>query len=129
MGDQMLGMITSGSYSAAHDSVLNRAYVAAFEKANGFRPNFVSVGAYDGLQLIYEGLKKTNGNADGDTLLAAIKGMAFESPRGPISIDAETRDIVQNIYIRKVEKVNGALYNIEFATYEAVKDPMKPGGK
>ena len=129
MGDQMLGMITSGSYSAAHDSVLNRAYVAAFEKANGFRPNFVSVGAYDGLQLIYEGLKKTNGNADGDTLLAAIKGMAFESPRGPISIDAETRDIVQNIYIRKVEKVNGALHNIEFATYEAVKDPMKPGGK
>jgi branched-chain amino acid transport system substrate-binding protein len=129
MGDQMLGMITSGSYSAAHDSVLNRTYVAAFEKANGFRPNFVSVGAYDGLQLIYEGLKKTNGNADGDTLLAAIKGMAFESPRGPISIDAETRDIVQNIYIRKVEKVNGALYNIEFATYEAVKDPMKPGGK
>jgi branched-chain amino acid transport system substrate-binding protein len=129
MGDQMLGMITSGSYSAAHDSVLNRAYVAAFEKANGFRPNFVSVGAYDGLQLIYEGLKKTNGNADGDTLLAAIKGMAFESPRGPISIDAETRDIVQNIYIRKVEEVNGALYNIEFATYEAVKDPMKPGGK
>ena len=125
----MLGMITSGSYSAAHDSVLNRAYVAAFEKANGFRPNFVSVGAYDRLQLIYEGLKKTNGNADGDTLLAAIKGMAFESPRGPISIDAETRDIVQNIYIRKVEKVNGALYNIEFATYEAVKDPMKPGGK
>ena len=101
----------------------------AFEKANGFRPDFVSVGAYDGLHLIYEALKKTNGNADGDVLLAAMKGMAWESPRGPISIDPETRDIVQNIYIRKVEKVNGQLYSMEFATYEAVKDPMKAGGK
>ena len=129
MGDQMLGIITSGSYSAAHDSALNKSYVAAFEKANGFRPNFVSVGAYDGLHLIYEALKKTNGNAEGDVLLAAMKGMAWESPRGPISIDPETRDIVQNIYVRKVEKVNGQLYSMEFATYEAVKDPMKAGGK
>jgi branched-chain amino acid transport system substrate-binding protein len=129
MGDQMLGMITSGSYSAAHDSALNKAYVAAFEQANGFRPDFVSVGAYDGLHLIYEALKKTNGNAEGDALLAAMKGMAWESPRGPISIDPQTRDIVQNIYIRKVEKVNGQLYSVEFATYEAVKDPMKAGSK
>lgn len=129
MGDQMLGIITSGSYSAAHDSALNKSYVAAFEQASGFRPNFVSVGAYDGLHLIYEALKKTNGNADGDALLAAMKGMAWESPRGPILIDPETRDIVQNIYIRKVEKVNGQLYSVEFATYEAVKDPMKPTGK
>jgi branched-chain amino acid transport system substrate-binding protein len=128
MGDQMLGTITSGSYSAAHDSALNKAYVSAFEKASGFRPDFVSVGAYDGLHLIYESLKKTNGNAEGDTLLGAMKGMARESPRGPISIDAQTRDIVQNIYIRKVEKVNGQLYSMEFATYPAVKDPMKPGG-
>ena len=129
MGDQMLGMITSGSYSAAHDSALNKAYVAAFEQTNGFRPDFVSVGAYDGLHLIYEALKKTNGNAEGDALLAAMKGMAWESPRGPISIDPQTRDIVQNIYIRKVEKVNGQLYSVEFATYEAVKDPMKTGSK
>ena len=129
MGDQMLGMITSGSYSAAHDSALNNAYVAAFEQTNGFRPDFVSVGAYDGLHLIYEALKKTNGNAEGDALLAAMKGMAWESPRGPISIDPQTRDIVQNIYIRKVEKVNGQLYSVEFATYEAVKDPMKGGSK
>jgi branched-chain amino acid transport system substrate-binding protein len=125
MGDQMLGMITSGSYSAAHDSPLNKAYVAAFEQANGFRPDFVSVGAYDGLHMVYEALKKTGGNADGDGLLAAMKGMAWESPRGPISIDPQTRDIVQNIYIRKVEKVNGQLYSVEFATFEAVKDPMK----
>jgi branched-chain amino acid transport system substrate-binding protein len=129
MGDQMLGMITSGSYSAAHDSALNKAYVAAFEQTNGFRPDFVSVGAYDGLHLIYEALKKTNGNAEGDALLAAMKGMAWESPRGPISIDPQTRDIVQNIYIRKVEKVNGQLYSVEFTTYEAVKDPMKAGSK
>ncbi len=129
MGDQMLGIITSGSYSAAHDSALNKAYVAGFEKAFGFRPDFVSVGAYDGLHLIYEALKKTNGNADGDVMLAAMKGMAWESPRGPISIDPQTRDIVQNIYIRKVEKVNGQLYSMEFATYPAVGDPMKPGGK
>jgi branched-chain amino acid transport system substrate-binding protein len=125
MGDQMLGMITSGSYSAAHDSPLNKAYVAAFEQANGFRPDFVSVGAYDGLHMVYEALRKTGGNADGDGLLAAMKGMAWESPRGPISIDPQTRDIVQNIYIRKVEKVNGQLYSVEFATFEAVKDPMK----
>jgi branched-chain amino acid transport system substrate-binding protein len=129
MGDQMLGIITSGSYSAAHDSALNKSYVAAFEQLNGYRPDFVSVGAYDGLHLIYEALRKTNGVADGDALLAAMKGMAWESPRGPISIDPETRDIVQNIYIRKVEKVNGQLYSMEFATYAAVKDPMKGGSK
>jgi branched-chain amino acid transport system substrate-binding protein len=129
MGDQMLGMITAGSYSAAHDSAINKAYVAAFEKASGFRPDFVSVGGYDGMHLIYEALKKTYGNADGEALLAAMKGMAWESPRGPISIDPQTRDIVQNIYVRKVEKVNGQLYNMEFATYEAVKDPMKAGAK
>ena len=129
MGDQMRGMITSGSYSAAHDSPLNKAYVAAFEQASGFRPDFVSVGAYDGLHLVYEALKKTGGNADGDTLLAAMKGMAWESPRGPISIDPQTRDIVQNIYVRKVERVDGQLYSVEFATFEAVKDPMTNAAK
>src|SRR5277367_2513478 len=125
MGDQMLGIITSGSYSAAHDSALNKAFVAAIEKAAGFRPNFVSVGAYDGMHLIYEALKKTNGNTDGDALLDAMKGMAWESPRGPISIDPRTRDIVQNIYIRKVGKVNGEPWAVEFATFEAIKDPLK----
>jgi branched-chain amino acid transport system substrate-binding protein len=129
MGDQMLGIITSGSYSAAHDSPLNKSYVAAFQQANGHRPDFVSVGAYDGLHLIYEALKKTNGNANGDALLAAMKGMAWESPRGPISIDPDTRDIVQNIYIRKVEKLNGELFSVELATYKAVRDPMKGGAK
>ena len=97
-----------------------------FKKANdGMRPNFMAVSAYDGMHLIYEALKKTDGKTDGDSLIAAIKGMAWESPRGPISIDPQTRDIVQNIYIRKVEKKNGELYNIELVTYPAVKDPVK----
>jgi branched-chain amino acid transport system substrate-binding protein len=125
MGDAVIGAVTAHLYSADHDSAKNKAYVEAFKKSAGFRPNFMSVGGYDGMHLIYEALKKTGGKADGDTLIAAMKGMAWESPRGPISIDPETRDIVQNIYIRKVERKNGELYNVEFATFEAVKDPGK----
>jgi branched-chain amino acid transport system substrate-binding protein len=125
MGDQMLGMITAGPYSVTHSSAVNNAYVASFEKRNGFRPNFVSLGGYDGMHLVYEALKKTGGNSDGAELISAMKGMAWESPRGPISIDPQTRDIVSNIYIRKVEKINGHLYNTEFATFAAVKDPLK----
>jgi branched-chain amino acid transport system substrate-binding protein len=125
MGDAVLGAVTAHMYSADHPSAKNKAYVEAFKKANNFRPNFMSVGGYDGMHLIYEALKKTGGKADGDSLIAAMKGMAWESPRGPISIDPETRDIVQNIYIRKVEKKAGELYNVEFATFEAVKDPGK----
>ena len=122
MGDSVLGLVTAHMYSADHSSATNKAYVAAFTKANNFRPNFMSVGGYDGMHLIYEALKKTGGKADGDSLIAAMKGMKWESPRGPISIDPDTRDIVQNIYIRKVEKKNGELYNVEFQTFEAVKD-------
>jgi branched-chain amino acid transport system substrate-binding protein len=125
MGDQVLGTVTAHMYSASHPSPMNKDYVAAFEKDFGFRPNFMSVGGYDGMHLIYEALKKTGGKTEGDAVIAAMKGLAWESPRGPISIDPETRDIVQNIYIRKVERVNGALYNTEFATFEAVKDPGK----
>ena len=95
-----------------------------FEAAYGKRPNFVSLGGYDGMHLIYEALKKTNGVTAGDALIAAMKGMKWESPRGPMSIDPETRDVVHNEYIRRVEKVNGGLYNVEFATVEAVKDPL-----
>jgi branched-chain amino acid transport system substrate-binding protein len=126
MGDVALGVVSSHHYSAAHDSPENKAFVSAFEKANNnMRPNFMAVGGYDGMRLIYDALKKTNGSTDGDALLAAMKGMAWTSPRGPISIDPETRDIVQNIYIRKVEKENGALYNVEFETIPNVKDPVK----
>ncbi len=124
-GDVMLGVITAHHYSAAHPSAMNKKYVEDFKKANNFRPNFISTGGWDGMHLIYEALKKTNGDADGDKLIGTMKGMAWESPRGPISIDPETRDIVQNIYMRKVEKVNGELFNVEFATFEAVKDPLK----
>src|SRR3984957_9904577 len=109
-GDQMIGLITACPYSAAHDSALNKTYVADFLKTAGERPDFASLGAYDGLHMVYEALKKTGGDADGDKLIAAMKGMAWESPRGPISLDADTRDIVSNIYIRKVEKINGELW-------------------
>jgi len=126
MGDAVIGTVTAHFYSADHDSAANKAFVAAFEKANGgMRPNFMAVSAYDGMNLIYEALKKTGGKTDGDSLINAIKGIAFESPRGPISIDPQTRDIIQNIYIRRVEKKNGELYNVEFATFPAVKDPVK----
>jgi branched-chain amino acid transport system substrate-binding protein len=122
MGDAVLGVVTAHIYSADHPSAMNKKYVEAFTKANNFRPNFMSVGGYDGMHLIYEALKKTGGKADGDSLIGAMKGMKWESPRGPISIDPETRDIIQNVYIRKVEKKNGQLYNVEFQTFNDVKD-------
>jgi branched-chain amino acid transport system substrate-binding protein len=125
MGDQMLGIVTAHDYSASHDSALNKKYVEDFKKANSFRPNFVSVGGYDGMHLIYEALKKTGGKSDADSLLAAMKGMRWESPRGIMAIDPDTRDIVQPIYIRKVEKINGELWNTEFAKFDDVKDPLK----
>ena len=130
MGDAVIGAVTAHHYSAAHPSAMNKDLRRGFKKANnGLRPNFMAVGGYDGMHLIYEALKKTGGKTDGDALIAAMKGMEWESPRGPISIDPETRDIVQNIYIRKVEKVDGELYNVEFATFEAVKDPVKAAKK
>ncbi|HLG45070.1 MAG TPA: ABC transporter substrate-binding protein [Reyranella sp.] len=130
MGDAVVGVINAHNYSAAHDSAANKAFVEGFKKANGgLRPNFMAVGGWDGMHLIYEALKKTNGDTSGDKLIAAMKGMAWESPRGPISIDSETRDIVQNIYIRKVEKKDGELYNVEFATIPNVKDPVKAAKK
>ncbi|MFL5186012.1 MAG: ABC transporter substrate-binding protein [Microvirga sp.] len=125
IGDVALGAVTSHHYSAAHDSPENKAFVEAFKKANnGMRPNFMAVGGYDGMHLIYEGLKKTNG-AGGQALIDAMKGMSWTSPRGPVSIDPQTRDIVQTVYIRKVERKDGELYNVEFATIPNVKDPVK----
>ena len=130
MSDAMIGTMTSGFYSAHHPSVVNKDYVAAFRKANpNMRPNFISVSAYDGMHLIYDALKQTDGKTDGDALVSAMKGMSWESPRGPIAVDPETRDVVHNIYLRKVEKIAGELYNVEFAAIEAVKDPMKVAHK
>jgi branched-chain amino acid transport system substrate-binding protein len=126
MGDQVIGTVTAHIYSAYHPSQMNKDYVAAIRKANnGMRPNFMSVGGYDGMHLIYEALTKTGGKVDGDALVAAMKGMAWESPRGPISIDPETRDIIQNVYMRKVGKMEGELHNVEFETFPNVKDPGK----
>ena len=125
MGDSALGAVTAHIYSAAHPSQVNKDFVAAYEKAFGQRPGFMAVGGYDGIHLVYAALEKTAGKADGDSLIAAMQGMSWKSPRGPISIDPETRDIVQNVYIRKVEKVDGQLWNVEFETFKAVKDPGK----
>ena len=126
MGDGALGVVTSHHYSAAHPSAVNKKFVEAFKKANNnLRPNFMAVGGYDGMRVIYEALKATKGQGGGDALLAAMKGQIFESPRGPIFIDAQTRDIVQNIYLRKVEKKDGQLYNVEFDVIKDVKDPGK----
>ncbi len=128
MGDSALGMITSYHYSQAHDSPENKAFVAAYAKAYPKdRPNFMAAAGYDGMHLIYRALEKTKGDASAAAFLAAAKGMKWTSPRGPVQIDPETRDIIQNVYIRKVEKIGGVLQNVEFATYEAVKDPGKSG--
>jgi branched-chain amino acid transport system substrate-binding protein len=125
IGDVALGTVTAHHYSASHDSPENKAFVEGFRKANnGLRPNFMAVSGYDGMHALYEGLKKTNGQG-GEALVTAMKGLSWMSPRGPISIDPETRDIIQNVYIRKVEKVGGELYNTEFATIPNVKNPSK----
>jgi branched-chain amino acid transport system substrate-binding protein len=125
MGDVALGVVTSHHYSAAHKSPANQKFVAAFEAANkGMRPNFMAVGGYDSMRVIMKGLEASKG-AGGEALLAAMKGQSFESPRGPVLIDSQTRDIVQDVYIRKVEKQNGQLWNVEFETIKAVKDPGK----
>jgi branched-chain amino acid transport system substrate-binding protein len=124
MGDAALGAITGGPYSASHDSPENIAFVKAFKAANqNMRPNVVGVSAWDALDLIYRAVEKTKGETGGEALLAAMKGQSLNSPRGPISIDPATRDIVQNIYMRKVERRDGELYNMEFETFPDVKDP------
>ena len=126
MGDAGLGIITVFHYDYNHNSALNREFVKAFNaSAGGRNPDLFSIGGYDGMHLIYETLKKTGGKTDGDSLIAAAKGMRWESPRGPVSIDPETRDIVQTVYIRRVEKVGGQLRNVEFDKVENVKDPVK----
>lgn len=128
MTDAMLGIVTAHHYSAVHDSALNKAYVKDFVAAYGKRPNFVSVGGWDGMHLIYETLKKTGGKT-GDALVAAMKGMAWESPRGPMSVDPDTRDVVHDEYIRRVERVDGQLANVELSKVEAVKDPVRGAKK
>ena len=120
IGAPAVGVITSMHYSAAHDSPENKAYVAAMTKANpGMRPNFHSVGGWDGMHLIYEAVKKQP-NGSGEQLVEAMKGMKWVSPRGPMSIDPATRDVVQTVYLRETKMVNGEPWNIEFAKFENV---------
>ena len=127
MGDGTMGIVTSFHYSAAHDSPENKAFLKSYAEINGtrLRPNFMACAGYDGMAAIAEALKKTQGSTDADKLLSAFKGMKLMSPRGPIVIDPETRDIVQTVYIRRVEKLNGILYNVEFDKFPEVRDPGK----
>jgi branched-chain amino acid transport system substrate-binding protein len=125
MGEVALGVLTSGNYDYNHKSKMNEAFVKAFRAAYHYNPNFNAADAWDGMHLIYAALKKTNGNTDGEKLINAAKGMKWESPRGPISIDPETRDIIQTVYVRKVEKVDGKLVNVDIAAIPNVKDPVK----
>jgi branched-chain amino acid transport system substrate-binding protein len=125
MGDSAIGIITSGHYDYTHRSKLNDDFVRAYVSEYHRNPDFFSVGGYDGMRLIDEALQKSGGKTDGDSLIAAAKGASWESPRGPISIDPETRDIVQTVYIRKVAKVDGRLVNVEIDAIPNVKDPYK----
>jgi branched-chain amino acid transport system substrate-binding protein len=125
MGDDAIGIITAFHYDPSHDSALNREFVTAYVKAFGRNPDIFSIGGYDGMRLIYQALAKTGGKTGGQALIDAAKGMAWESPRGPIAIDKDTRDIVQTVYIRRVEKVDDRLVNVEFDKIPDVKDPVK----
>ena len=125
MGDAGLGLITAFHYDYNHQSAKNKAFVTAYNTEFKRNPDMFSVGGYDGMHLIYEALKKTAGKTDADSLIVAAKGMRWESPRGPMSIDPETRDVVQTVYIRRVEKVGGHLVNVDIDKIENVKDPWK----
>jgi branched-chain amino acid transport system substrate-binding protein len=124
MGDAAIGIISGWHYDVSHDSKMNKQFVKAYEEMFHREPDFFAVGGYDGMHVIYEALKKTKGNTDGQALADAAKGLSWESPRGPMSIDAKTGDVVQTVYIRRVEKVGGALKNVEIAKIPAVKDPL-----
>jgi branched-chain amino acid transport system substrate-binding protein len=129
MGDAGLGIITVWHYDFNDPSARNKAFVKAYNAEFKRNPDFGAVGGYDGMHLIYEALKKTGGKTDAAGLVAAAKGMKWESPRGPMQIDAQTRDIVQTIYIRKVQKVGNELRNVVFDKVENVKDPGSAGKK
>ncbi|MCC6946571.1 MAG: ABC transporter substrate-binding protein [Bradyrhizobiaceae bacterium] len=125
-GNAAVGVLTAYHYDHTHKSALNDKFVKAFRQDhNGENPNLLAVGGYDGMHLIYEALKKTGGKTDAESFIAAAKGMKWESPRGFIEIDPETRDIVQTIYIRRVEKVDGRIQNVEIDKVDNVKDPVK----
>jgi branched-chain amino acid transport system substrate-binding protein len=123
MGDNSIGIITAWHYDYKLDNKLNQAFVKEYNAMHGRNPDFFSIGGYDGMHAIYETLKKTGGKTDGDTMIKAAKGLKWESPRGPMSIDPETRDVVQTVYIRRVQKVGDELVNVPFDRVPDVKDP------
>jgi len=125
LGAVALGVVSTHQYSVAHKSPENKAFLAAYAKIDSERPNYMAVGGYDGMAVIYNVVKQLNGKIDGDKAMAVIKGMKLNSPRGPITIDPATRDIVENVYVREVKKVDGHFYNVEFETFPQVKDPGK----
>jgi branched-chain amino acid transport system substrate-binding protein len=126
MGDAALGIITSAHYGHEHKTKMNPDFVKAFTaESGGVLPTFMAVGGYDGMAAIYETVKKVSGPIDGDKAIAVLKTLKLESPRGEFSIDPETRDIVQTIHIRKVEKQGNQLFNIPFDKVDNVKDPVK----
>jgi branched-chain amino acid transport system substrate-binding protein len=128
MGDVAIGTVTMFHYSAAGKRPANEAFVKAYKAAYGQNeePAFEAVGGYDGMAAIYHAIIAQKGKVDPDKSMELLKGWKNEhSPRGPIMIDPETRDIVQNEYLRRVEKVNGKLYNVEVDSMPAVKDPWK----
>jgi branched-chain amino acid transport system substrate-binding protein len=132
IGDPALGAISTFHYSVAHDSPENKAFLDAYRAANGAEaglPNFMSVAAYDGMAAIYQVAEKLGGTIDADRAMAIFKGMALTSPRGPITIDPETRDIVQTVYLRRVDKVGGELRSVELESFAAIKDPGKDAAK
>ncbi|ASU37044.1 hypothetical protein hmeg3_01195 [Herbaspirillum sp. meg3] len=126
-GDSMLGIYTAGFYSFSRPGVDNAKFLEAFSQTVGgrFKPNFLSVSAYDAMTLIAKTLTKTNGNTDGATFMNAVKGYSATSPRGTVAIDDKTNDIVQTIYIRRIDKQNGKYVATEIDRYDNVKDPAK----
>jgi branched-chain amino acid transport system substrate-binding protein len=127
MGEAVLGVVTTHHYSMAHDSPENKAFLAAFKDVEGerMRPNFMAVGGYDGMSAIFAVASQLSGVIDGDRAMTILRGMSIQSPRGPILIDPDTRDVVQTVYVRRVQRVDGRLYNVEFDQFVGVKDPGK----
>ena len=127
LGDQAIGYLTTETYSPAHDSDLNRKFVELFRKGSNRRPNLIAAYAYDGMHLIYEALRKTNGGTDGQANVAAMMNLAWESPRGPVHVDAATKDLIQNVYIRKaVKRADGLIWHEEIDTIPQVRDVTRP---
>jgi branched-chain amino acid transport system substrate-binding protein len=128
LGDNAIGIISASNYASSFDTPANNAFVKAFQTAYGaaYQPDFEAAAAYDAVDAIYRVVKAQNGKLDPDKTMELVKGMKIDSPRGPILIDPATRGIVQNIYILRTEKHNGAYVNVKIATIPMVKENGLP---